>query len=326
MEYSIITLILLFFSLVYFRAATHYNITDTPNQRSAHSVVTVRGGGVLYPFAFILFLIQKLFSGSEDIASYLVLGAGLFMLCTVSFIDDVRQLSSKIRLVFQFLSVIPLLYFLGVFDVVSPAWIPVCFIFIIGILNAFNFMDGINGMSGLYSLITLATLFFINQNLVSFTDPDFILYPSLASLVFLFFNFRKKAKCFMGDVGSMGVAFWIIALIGLLIMKTGELKWILLLTVYGVETGITIMERIRLRENIMEAHRRHLYQLFVNDLKTPHLWVSSGYTLAQIIISVIVIGTDIPDKMLIPLVILITVAAYLFIKVKIKKQISHDPL
>ena len=316
MEYSIITLILLFFSLVYFRAATHYNITDTPNQRSAHSVVTVRGGGVLYPFAFILFLIQKLFSGSEDITSYLVLGAGLFMLCTVSFIDDVRQLSSKIRLVFQFLSVIPLLYFLGVFDVVSPAWI----------LNAFNFMDGINGMSGLYSLITLATLFFINQNLVSFTDPDFILYPSLASLVFLFFNFRKKAKCFMGDVGSMGVAFWIIVLIGLLIMKTGELKWILLLTVYGVETGITIMERIRLRENIMEAHRRHLYQLFVNDLKTPHLWVSSGYTLVQIIISVIVIGTNIPDKMLIPLVILITVAAYLFIKLKIKKQISHDPL
>ena len=130
----------------------------------------------------------------------------------------------------------------------------------------------------------------------------------------------------MGDVGSMGVAFWIIVLIGLLIMKTGELKWILLLTVYGVETGITIMERIRLRENIMEAHRRHLYQLFVNDLKTPHLWGSSGYTLAQIIISVIVIGTNISDKMLIPLVILITVAAYLFIKVKIKKQISHDPL
>src|SRR5690606_39663834 len=118
--------------------------------------------------------------------------------------------------------------------------IPVAVVVTMGVLNAFNFMDGINGMSGLYSLVTLLPIYYINSSLTAFTDADFILYPAISSIVFLFFNFRKKAVSFMGDVGSMGVAFWIAALAGTLIVATGELKWILLLAVYGVETLIKI--------------------------------------------------------------------------------------
>ncbi|MCC2591389.1 MraY family glycosyltransferase [Chryseobacterium sp. MFBS3-17] len=326
MEYSIVTVLLLIFSFIYFRIAGHYNITDAPNQRSAHSVVTVRGGGVLYPFAYILFILYELWFGTALIQNYLILGTGMMMLCTVSFMDDVKQLSSKIRLVFQFLSVIPLLYFLGVFQVISLWWLPVVLILIIGILNAFNFMDGINGISGLYSLVTLGTLLYINQYVVSFADTDFIVYPALASIVFLFFNFRKKAKCFMGDVGSMGIAFWIVVLIGLLMMKTGELKWILLLTVYGVETVVTIMERIRLRENIMEAHCKHLYQLLVNKFHMPHLSVSTLYAGLQLVISILIIQVQISDYLLIPAVIITAAALYVLLKYNLKKRIANDHL
>ncbi len=89
-------------------------------------------------------------------------------------------------------------------------------------------MDGINGITGLYSFVILSTLYYINQYKIIFTDVNFIIYPVLASLVFLFFNFRKKAKCFAGDVGSMSIAFWVLALLGLLVVKTQELTYLLL--------------------------------------------------------------------------------------------------
>ena len=127
----------------------------------------------------------------------------------------------------------------------------------------------------------------------------------------------------MGDVGSMGVAFWIAAITGQLIIATGELKWILLLTVYGTDSVFTILERLRLGENIFKAHRRHLYQLFANEKGFSHISVSSAYALVQILINALVIFTDVSDAILIPVVLLISSFAYLFIKKQVKKQISQ---
>lgn len=321
MEYIIIAAAVLLFSLVYFRIANHYHIVDKPNRRSAHSEVTIRGGGVVYPFVFLLYVLYgQLFSGgaTED---YLLFGSGLFILCAVSFVDDLRGLSSKVRLIFQFMAVLFLFYFVEAANTTPVFLIPIAVILTIGVLNAFNFMDGINGMSGLYSLVTLISLYFVNESL-TFTDPDFILYPAVASVVFLFFNFRKRAVCFMGDVGSMGVAFWIAAITGQLIIATGELKWILLLTVYGTDSVFTIVERLLLGENIFKAHRRHLYQLFANEKGFSHISVSSAYALVQILINALVIFTDVSDAILIPVVLLISSFAYLFIKKQVKKQIS----
>ena len=125
----------------------------------------------------------------------------------------------------------------------------------------------------------------------------------------------------MGDIGSMGIAFWIIALLGLLIIKTGQYKWILFLAVYGVESILTIIERIRLKENIFDAHRRHLYQLLANERKISHLVISSVYSVIQVLINIVVIWSDWSDWLNFSVILLPTIFGYLFIKSQIKKQI-----
>ena len=329
--YFAVFLILFVLALVYFKIADKYNIIDKPNHRSAHAEITLRGGGIVFPIAFLMFFITgtwgklvhlPLHDQVAENQNYLLFGIGLLLLCTISFLDDLYDLSSKIRIVFHFISVTLLLAFLNAF-VLLPIWaIPVLYILIIGILNAYNFMDGINGITGLYSLVTLLSLLYVNQNMVSFVDGDFIIYPVLACLVFLFFNFRKKAKCFMGDIGSMGIAFWVVALIGLLMMKTGEIKWILFLAVYGVEVISTILERLKLKENIFEAHRRHLYQLLANEKKISHLKVSALYAVVQLIVNAIVIFSNLPQNVIFVIILLPALIFYLYTKLTIKKQIT----
>ncbi|WP_343659488.1 glycosyltransferase family 4 protein [Chryseobacterium sp.] len=303
--------------LIYFKIADKYNIIDKPNHRSAHTQVTLRGGGIIFPIAFILF---SLFNFSEVIKEYWAFGLGMLAICTISFIDDVKPLSNKIRLTVQFISVVLLLYFTNAFALIPFwAWL-MTFIVIVGTLNAYNFMDGINGMTGLYSLVTIGCLIYINSNIVQFTESNFIYYPALACIVFLFFNFRKKAKCFAGDVGSMGIGFWVIGLITLLIMKTQDYKYILLLSVYGIEVVLTIIERIILKENIFEAHRRHLYQLFANEKKVSHLLISFVYSFLQLVINVFLIYSDFPIWLVALMVFLPIGGLYLILKWNIKKQ------
>lgn len=301
----------------YFKIADKYNIIDKPNHRSAHTQITLRGGGIIFPISLILFCLSNL---NETINHYWSFGFGLLAICTVSFIDDIKPLSNRIRLSVHLISVILLLYFTGAFSLM-PYWVwPILFILIIGTLNAYNFMDGINGMSGTYTLVTLLTLFYINKEVVIFTDNDFIIYPILASLVFLFFNFRKKAKCFAGDIGSMGMGFWVIGLITLLVMKTQDYKYILLLSIYGMEVVLTIIERLLLKENIFEAHRRHLYQLFANEKKVSHLIISSVYAVFQVLINIFLINSQLPIWALILIIFVPIGGIYLALKWSLKKQ------
>ena len=326
--YLAVFLVLFVLELVYFKIADRYNIIDKPNHRSAHTEITLRGGGVIFPIAFLLYAANYFFRENSILSpqNYLIFGIGLLAISTISFIDDILDLSSKIRLVFHFISVTLLLYFINAFQLL-PIWaIPILFIMIIGILNAYNFMDGINGMTGLYSLVVLGSLLYVNQNIIKFTDKNFIVYPILACLVFLFFNFRKKAKCFMGDIGSMGISFWVLGLLGLLIIKTQELKYLLFLTVYGVEVVLTILERLILKENIFEAHRRHLYQLFSNEKKVSHLVVSAIYAFLQLLINVIVILLDLPIWLIFASIIIPILIIYLVIKTNIKKEIQSNKI
>ena len=328
MYYIFVTLLLFAFLIMYFKIADKYNIIDKPNHRSAHTEITLRGGGVIFPIAFLLFLGSQIIQQKSLISpqNYFIFGIGLLAICIISFIDDILDLSSKIRLVFHFISVSLLLCFINAFQLL-PIWsIPILFIVIIGILNAYNFMDGINGMTGLYSLVTLSSLLYINQRVFEFVDQNFIIYPILASFVFLFFNFRKKAKCFMGDIGSLGISFWVLGLLGLLIIKTQELKYLLFLTVYGVEVVLTILERLILKENIFEAHRRHLYQLFSNEKKVSHLVVSAIYAFLQLLINVIVILLDLPIWLIFASIIIPILIIYLVIKTNIKKEIQSNKI
>lgn len=317
MEYILVSILLFIAIIVYFKIADKYNIIDKPNHRSAHTQITLRGGGVIFPIAFIIF---GLLNFNLMIEEYWSFGLGILAICTISFIDDIRTLSNKIRLFVHLISVILLLYFTGAFTLM-PFWVlPILFILIIGTLNAYNFMDGINGMTGIYSFVTLGSLAYINKEVVQFTDIDFIYYPILACLVFLFFNFRKKAKCFAGDVGSMGIGFWVIGLITLLIMRTGEYKFILLLAIYGMEVVLTIIERIILKENIFEAHRRHLYQLFANEKKVSHLVISGVYAIVQLLINVFLIHSKYPIWAIIAMLFIPLGCIYIGLKLTLKKK------
>jgi UDP-N-acetylmuramyl pentapeptide phosphotransferase/UDP-N-acetylglucosamine-1-phosphate transferase len=214
---------------------------------------------------------------------------GLTLICGISFWDDVSSLPNRMRIVIHFLSISLIFYGLGIFTLL-PWWlIIVGYIFFVGVMNAYNFMDGINGITGLYSLAVLIPLQYVNYKLLSFTPSDFINYAILACLVFLFFNFRKRAKCFAGDVGSMGISFWVVTVLLQLMIASRSFIWILFLSVYGVDTVCTILHRLYLKQNIFEAHRMHFYQILSNERGISHLKVSAGYALIQMIINSIII-------------------------------------
>ena len=278
MIYILIIILLLFAAeLLYFRIADHFNIIDNPNERSSHSSVTLRGGGILF---WVGVLFYFLMSGWH----YPWFFAGLTLVAAISFADDVKLQSPIVRLVLQFIGLLLMSIQWQLFDF---SWIIVVLVIVVsvGVLNAFNFMDGINGITGGYSLAVLASLWYVNNYVTAFVDNNLIYLVFLALLVFNFFNFRIKAKCFAGDVGAVSIAFILIFILGMLIIKTGDLSYIAFLLVYGVDTVLTIVHRILLKENITEPHRMHLYQLLSNELKVPQLLVSTIYAVLQLLIS-----------------------------------------
>lgn len=281
--YIIIFFILFIVELLYFRVADKFNIIDKPNERSSHNYITIRGGGVIYWVAALLYLVFN-FSTTG-----LLFFTGITLIAGVSFWDDVSGLGQKIRLLFHLLAMSCAFYLTGVFGG-FPWWaIIIGYIVFIGIVNAYNFMDGVNGITGLYSLAVLGSLQYVNLVYGSFVNADLIWFPMIASVVFLLFNFRKRAKCFAGDVGAVSIAFWIVTLLLLLIIKTNNLIWLGFLMVYGVDAVMTILHRIYLKENIMEAHRLHFYQILANEKKVPHRAVSVIYFAVQLVCSALII-------------------------------------
>ena len=271
--------------LLYIKFADKFNIIDKPNNRSSHNYITVRGGGIVFWVAAVFYPLFTLYL-SPFTLFFLV---GITLISLVSFWDDIASLPNKIRITIHFLAISILFYGLGIFRFL-PWWqIIFAYIFIVGTLNAYNFMDGINGITGLYSLAILIALQYVNLQVLRFTPPDFINYAIIACVVFLFFNFRKRAKCFAGDIGSMAIAFWIVTLLLQLMMASQSIIWILFLMVYGVDSVFTILHRLYLRQNIFQAHRLHFYQILTNDRKQSHLIVSAGYALTQLIICFIII-------------------------------------
>ena len=282
MEYILLLIILFALTLAYFRVADKYNIIDKPNHRSAHSEITLRGGGIIFWFVSLLYFAQHVES------NYLFF-IGITLVSLVSFWDDIQTLPNKIRILTHFAAISLIFYNLELFEI-APWWgIVFSYIVAIGIINAYNFMDGINGITGLYTIVVMASLLYVNQYVFEFTVFNFIAYPILASVVFLFFNYRKRAKCFAGDVGSISIAFWIVFLVSKLILDTGSFVWLLFLVVYGVETVCTIIHRMYLKENIFEAHRWHLYQILSNGYKIDHRLVSILYAVLQALASCIII-------------------------------------
>lgn len=279
--YLLLFILFLAIELSYFYIARKYNIVDKPNERSSHTGSPIRGGGILFWFSCICYAIIHNPQG-------IYFAVALTLLCVVSFFDDLMSVKKRIRILFHFLAIGVLFFDLRIYSCI-PVWaIPLALIVAVGILNAFNFMDGINGMTGLYNLLLLLFLQYINLQLVSFTNPEFIWFAVIPCAIFLFFNYRKQAVCFLGDTGSMAIAIWIIYILLKLMIVTKSLVWILFLSVYGVDTVGTVIYRLYLRKSIFEAHRMFFFQILSNELRIPQRVVSILYAVVNLAVCILI--------------------------------------
>lgn len=281
----IIAALLVVLELVYFKIADHFNIIDKPNERSSHSTIVLRGGGVIFSLAMVAWAVMTVVQGDwQVVVDYLPFLCGLLLVAGVSFWDDVKSLPDSVRLVVQFGAMALMFWSMGIMHW-DMWWIVILALIVcVGATNVINFMDGINGITAGYALAVLVPLALVNDG---FIDQSYLIVAIIGVLVFCIFNFRPKgkAKCFAGDVGSISIAFIMLFAIGRLIVQTQDVTYLIFLLVYGIDGCLTICHRIMLHENLGEAHRKHAYQLMANELKIGHVKVSLLYMVMQFVVS-----------------------------------------
>ncbi len=283
----VVFLLLLLAELVYFEIADKFNIIDKPNERSSHSSIVLRGGGVIFSLAMVAWAVMMAVQGEWSVVvGYLPFLCGLLLVAGVSFWDDVESLPDSVRLVVQFVAMALMFWSMGIMHWDMWWVVLIALVVCVGATNVINFMDGINGITAVYSLSVLVPLVLLNREF-GFVEPSFLMVAILGVLVFCLFNFRPKgkAKCFAGDVGSIGIAFIMLFAIGKLVVMTGDVTYLILLLVYGIDGCLTICHRIMLHENLGEAHRKHAYQLMANELRIGHVKVSLLYMFMQLCVS-----------------------------------------
>lgn len=260
------------------------NLLDYPNKRSSHSVPIPKGGaiGMLIGFIITAFIL--------DIPVYFWVTAAIFSL--IGLAADRFELSSKLRLVVQMFCVILFLNKVLRLNLNIPT-IPLSTFFIIYILgtaNIYNFMDGINGIAAITGLVgfsLLAIFSYQNENANSVVVLSLCMASSCMG--FLPFNLTK-AKVFMGDMGStlLGAVFACLAVI----VSKNILDFICIssfLFPFYTDEIITMYLRLRNRENLLQAHRKHFYQFLANTLKIPHWKISLAYGIVQALIGIVII-------------------------------------
>ena len=308
--YIIISIVLLAAELIYFRIADHFNIIDKPNERSSHSNIVLRGGGIIFVIALWIWAVWQMVQGGQDVQGvqgvqmvqeHWPLLVGVTLAAGISFVDDVHSLPDSVRLVCHFIAMFFVMAQIGLFDiqewsivnlVLQGLLILLVFVVYTGAVNVYNFMDGINGINGAYTMAVLIPVLIKNEELrvkngVGFLDESLLIVVLLSLVVFCFFNFRPKgkAKCFAGDVGSVASAFIVVYALGKLIYVTGDITYGLFLCMYGVDGCLTIIHRIMLHEHLGEAHRKHAYQIMANELHIGHVKVASFYAGMQLLFS-----------------------------------------
>lgn len=304
--YIIIAIILLVAELCYFKIADHFSIIDKPNERSSHSTIVLRGGGIIFAISILVWMVWQMVHGEwVTVNGYLPFIVGLVLICGISFIDDIHSLPDSLRMVVQIIAVLLMFWsIILVQDVQGVQWFKelgwywqvliaaIALFFCVGATNIINFMDGINGITAGYAFAMLLPMLLLNGASTGsatdgFIEQSYLVVAILGVLVFSWFNFRPKgkAKCFAGDVGSIGIAFIILFALGRLMLATKDVTWIVFFLVYGIDGSLTIFHRIMLHENLGQAHRKHAYQLMANELKMSHVVVSLLYMAIQLVVS-----------------------------------------
>lgn len=324
LTYVVIGVVLLCLESLYFKMADKFNIIDKPNERSSHSSVVLRGGGVIFCLSMVAWAVMMAVQGEwQTLMGYMPFLCGLLLVATVSFWDDVRSLPDSVRLVAQFVAMALMFWSIGIMHWDMWWIVALALIVCVGATNVINFMDGINGITAGYALAVLVPLALVNEN--CFVEPSFLWVAIVGVLVFSLFNFRPKgkAKCFAGDVGSISIAFIMLFAIGRLVVATQDVTYLIFLLVYGVDGCLTICHRILLHENLGQAHRKHAYQLMANELRIGHVKVTLLYMALQLAVSLGFIYLC-PQSVLAHWVYLLVAAAVLAVAyVLFKKKYYH---
>jgi UDP-N-acetylmuramyl pentapeptide phosphotransferase/UDP-N-acetylglucosamine-1-phosphate transferase len=299
--------------LIYFKIADHYNIIDKPNSRSSHSSITLRGGGIIFPIAILI-------AGLFGYVSWAVVLA-VVLVAVISFIDDIKPLSQLPRFASHAIAIGLVFYDLNLFT--QAIWIlPIIFILLIGWVNAFNFMDGINGITVLYAFTAIVSFSFLPINHDSL---PLLITMGLSCCAFGIFNVRKKAKTFAGDVGSISMALFLGYFMIKTILDSGQIGYLLFLSVYGIDAIITIFTRIKKKENIFEPHRSHLYQYLANELGYSHILVSFIYAGIQLVINAGIVYLEMKGKLSLPIVVsflMVQILIYLWIRRRVVQKVN----
>lgn len=230
--------------------------------RSSHTVATPYGGGIAIAVSWFIGLNYLFYIDKIQSPIYYALLMGI-ILCTISYLDDLFELSVKLRIVIQALVAILGIYFLGGLRSVDLGFISVndvmvvnvfAFFLIVWFINLYNFLDGIDGYAGSEAVfLGLAGFVFFHE--------DFYLVLVFSVLGFLVWNW-DKAKIFMGDVGStlLGYNIAIFTLYSANQEPTNFWIWIVLFGVFWFDATITLLRRFKNKEKLSQAHKKHAYQ------------------------------------------------------------------
>lgn len=278
----VVCLVALLLVPVYIRLARKFRWLDIPNERSSHNRPTLLSAG------WIILLTMVIGSMILELKAPLILIA-LSIGGITGFIDDRIHLNASIRALFYGIALLILLYILSQMNLLqSGLWLLIILPVGLGTVNAYNFMDGINGITVLYSILFLLTYSILPA--IETTSIQPLIHSALIGcVVFSVLNLRPKAIAFMGDIGSVSLGLLIVFLLLHAILQSGSIVYLMMVLVYGIDTVITIAERLLRRQNIFSAHRQHLYQQLCIQLNWSHLRTALIFASIQLLINLIMV-------------------------------------
>jgi len=242
--------------------AKRKSFLDIPNARSSHQIPTPKGGGIAIVVSFYIGLWYLHSQVPPSLYGALWCGVPIAI---VSLVDDMVELSSRVRLLVQSVAVGGALYFMGGvshldfgWGMIEGAWLNgVAFVGMLWLINLYNFMDGIDGYVAVETIIMGLVVWLFLGNILGW-----ILIASVGG--FLMFNWHK-ASIFMGDVGSATIGFWVAVWVAYGSQHTELAIWLVPLILFLYDATVTLLRRWSNGESITQAHKKHAYQRLVQS-------------------------------------------------------------
>lgn len=267
------------------------SLIDVPNERSAHSVPTPRGGGVSIVFAFLLALICLGVSGFSSSPVLIALSGAGMLVAAIGFIDDHGHIAARWRLLGHFAAATWVMYWIdGMAPIelfglaLGPIWVGAGLgvFLLVWMLNLYNFMDGIDGLASIEAIsvcLGIALIYWIS-GFEGLIWPPLLLAAAVTG--FLCWNF-PPARIFMGDAGSgfLGIILGSMALHSAWHKPDLFWIWMILLGVFITDATWTLTRRFIAGKKIYQAHNSHAYQ------KAARRWGHKKVTISVLVVNVL---------------------------------------